>query len=98
MTANHRLGRRAQANIGDLSLGIVATSPDPADPAARMRITDRASGNFVTPVVRPGDRVSIGGHVVVFTEIVPGSRDGYVRFTVQAGDVSPGNPEGAQDA
>jgi hypothetical protein len=80
--APRRLGRRAQATVGTLRLGIVATSPDPADPAARINIADAGTGQGGTWIVRAGDTVRVGRHAVTFTEVVPGSRDGYVRFVV----------------
>ncbi len=87
----HRLGRRGQAHIDDLTLGIMVMSPDPDDPFARMNIIDRSVRHGETVVVRPGQRVSVGAHVVLFTEVVPGSSDGYVMFTVErAQDASEG--------
>jgi hypothetical protein len=84
--APRRLGRRAQATVGALRLGIVATSPDPGDPAARISIADVGTGQGGTWIVRAGDTVRVGRHVVTFTEVVPGSRDGYVRYVVVPGD------------
>lgn len=90
MPEKHELGRRAQARLGDLSIGIVATSPDPADPAARMNIIDHGAGTGGTYVVRVGDEVHVGDHVLVFTDVVPGSDDGHVAFTV---DTIPGTSD-----
>ncbi|MCW2873054.1 hypothetical protein [Actinacidiphila oryziradicis] len=84
MSESFLLGRRGQVHVGDLALGITATSPDPGDPAARMNITDRTSGRTETRVVRPGDEVRIGRHAITFSEVVPGTRDGHVAFTVDS--------------
>ncbi|WP_328319594.1 hypothetical protein [Streptomyces sp. NBC_00388] len=80
-----RLGRRSQFSHGDLTLGIVRTSTDPEDPFARVNIVDRGSGYGEIRDVRPGDEVRTGAHVLVFTEVVPGTRDGHIAFTVDRG-------------
>lgn len=83
MTQTFRLGRRAQQRHGDLIIGIVRTSADPDDPYARLNLVDRGSSTGDIRDVRVGDEVRIGRHVLVFTEIVPGTRDGYVVFTLE---------------
>jgi hypothetical protein len=83
-STRHRLGRRAQLRIGRLGgerldVGIMATNPDPADPAARIRISHHRHG-VSRHIVRPGDNVRSGSWTLTFTEIVHGERDGYVVF------------------
>lgn len=93
MSEEYRLGRRGQAHLGDLTLGIAATKLDPSDPAARMNIIDRAAGEACLRVVRPGDEVRIGRHVIRFSGVVPGSTDGYVAFTI---DQAPDDTKGME--
>jgi Family of unknown function (DUF6406) len=85
--AVHRLGRRAQLRIGDvghgvLDVGIMATSPDPADPAARVQVAHQGHG-LSHHTVRPGDSVRVGAWTLTFSEIVHGARDGFVVFTAE---------------
>jgi|GEM_PF-6027801 hypothetical protein len=91
MSTVHRLGRRAQFRHDDLTVGIVRTSVDPDDPWARLSLADAgvSAGDMVT--VRTGDAVRTGRYLLTFTEVVPGSRDGHVAFTIEgpgSGDAS----------
>lgn len=83
MATLHSLGRRARFRHGDLSLGIVRTSPDPADPWARLDLADTGTpaGDIVD--VRAGETARVGRYALTFVEVVPGSRDGYVTFTIE---------------
>ncbi|WP_405777272.1 hypothetical protein [Streptomyces sp. NBC_00859] len=78
-----RLGRRSQFSHGDLTLGIVRTSTDPDDPYARVNIVDRSSDFGEIRDVRAGDEVRTGAHVLAFAEVVPGTRDGHIAFTIE---------------
>ncbi|WP_328538087.1 hypothetical protein [Streptomyces sp. NBC_00344] len=82
MPETFRLGRRGQFSHGDLTLGIVRTGTDPEDPYARLNIVDRGSDYGEIRDVRVGDEIRIGVHVLVFTEVVPGTRDGHIAFTL----------------
>ncbi|WP_335970297.1 MULTISPECIES: hypothetical protein [Streptomycetaceae] len=90
MSTVYRLGRRAQFRRGDLVVGIVRTSADPADPWARLNLVDDGALTGDVVQVRAGDVVPVGRHELTLVEVVPGSRDGYVTFTVRW-------PEGAPD-
>lgn len=78
----YRLGRRAQFRRGDLTVGIVQTSADPADPWARLNLIDEGARAGDVVDVRAGDEVAVGAHVLTLVEVVPGTRDGHVSFTV----------------
>jgi hypothetical protein len=86
-SALHRLGRRAQLGIGPiggehLNVGIMASNPDPADPAVRIRISHSRLG-VSRHVVRPGECVRAGSWTLTFIEIVHGEGDGHVVFAAQ---------------
>lgn len=92
MPQTYRLGRRAQFRRGDLTVGIVQTSVDPDDPWARLNLFDDGASTGDLVDVRTGDEVRVGRHVLTFLEVVPGSWDGYVAFTV----VWPGGDDAAE--
>lgn len=82
MPRTYRLGRRAQFRRGDLVVGIVRTSVDPDDPWARLNLLDEGARTGDVVEVRVGDEVPVGRHVLTLVEVVPGTRDGHVAFTV----------------
>ncbi|WP_031520018.1 hypothetical protein [Streptomyces sp. NRRL F-5123] len=87
-----RLGRRALLRRGDLVAGIAGTSEDPADPWAHLALRDKGTDTRADPTVRPGETVRVGRYTLTVAEVVPGSRDGYVTFTVDGpedGDAAP---------
>ncbi len=93
----HRLGRRALLGIGPISgehldVGIMASNADPADPAARIRISHHRLG-VSRHVVGPGESVRAGSWTLTFTEIVHGEGDGHIVFdAVQDADTGTEEP------
>lgn len=59
-----RLGRDGQAHRCGLVIGIVAMSPDPADPAARLAVRVADTGAGLSETVRPGDVLHAGGKAI----------------------------------
>jgi hypothetical protein len=102
-SVRHRLGRRAQLGVGPidgecLDVGIMATNPDPADPAARIRISHRRLG-VSRHIVRPGESVRAGSWTLTFTEIVHGDGDGHIVFdAVQDADTGTDAAPGTEES
>lgn len=75
------LGRSAFARVAGLAIGIVALKPDAAAPAARLSISDTATGDTQDVTVSAGDRLTVWARTVHITGIVY-SEHAHVNFTV----------------
>ena len=76
-----RLGRDGQAHRWGLVIGIVAMSPDPADPAARLAVRVACTGAGLSETVRPGDVLHAGGKAIRIAAVVNAAR-GHVDLVV----------------
>ena len=76
-----RLGRDGQAHRCGLVIGIVAMSPDPADPAARLAVRVASTGTGLSETVRPGDVLHAGGKAIRIAAVVNAAR-GHVDLVV----------------
>lgn len=76
------LGRDGQAHRDGLVIGIVAMSPDPRDPAARLAVHATGSGAGIVQTVRPGDVLRVGEKKVRVVSMELGQR-GHVGLVVE---------------
>ncbi len=76
-----RLGRDGQVHRCGLVIGIVAMSPDPADPAARLAVRVAGTGAGLSETVRPGDVLHAGGKAIRIAAVVNAAR-GHVDLAV----------------
>lgn len=76
-----RLGRDGQAHRCGLVIGIVAMSPDPADPAARLAVRVAGTGAGLSETVHPGDVLHAGGKVIRIVAVVNAAK-GHVDLAV----------------
>ena len=76
-----RLGRDGQVHRWGLVIGIVAMSPDPADPAARLAVRVAGTGAGLSETVRPGDVLHAGGKAIRIAAVVNAAR-GHVDLAV----------------
>jgi hypothetical protein len=80
------LRRDVQVQRLGLLFGIVAMSPHPEDPAARLMIRAVSRDEGTVQIVRAGDVLHVGGKVVHVTSVEPGPR-GHVGLSVADGEV-----------
>lgn len=76
-----RLGRDGQVHRWGLVIGIVAMSPDPADPAARLAVRVADTGAGLSETVRPGDVLHAGGKAIRIAAVVNAAR-GHVDLVI----------------
>jgi hypothetical protein len=75
------LGRDGQVHRFGLVIGIVAMSPDPADPAARLAVRVAGTGAGLSETVRPGDVLHAGGKAIRIAAVANAVR-GHVDLVV----------------
>lgn len=76
-----RLGRDGQVHRFGLVIGIVAMSPDPADPAVRLAVRVAGTGAGLSETVRPGDVLHAGGKAIRVAAVESAAR-GHVDLVV----------------
>jgi hypothetical protein len=76
-----RLGRNRRIHSWDLALGIVAMTPEPETPLARLAVSDDETGESTLRVVGEGDVFMVGRRRIRILALGQG-RDGFVDFEV----------------
>jgi hypothetical protein len=86
--------RSALVRVAGLAVGIMRMNSDPADPAARLAVSDVASGEREVIEVRAGDQVPFAGRLLTVTGLTVGPpRTGRVELDV-TGTGEGADPEG----